>query len=196
MNKGVFILIFGMFGAFSAQAQYYPGYGPDSTAKQQANRNSNNNIPHRWFAGGSLALEFGSYTDIDVAPEIGYRVSNWFAFGPVFNINFISDQTYPGVVDNYTILGAGIFGRVYPIRHLFLQVEPQFNNSTEQFKENGVGDASTSYGAMSLLLGGGYVEQIGQGSEFTFGLLYDVLQNPNSPYFGTPVLQGGFDIGF
>jgi hypothetical protein len=188
IKYGLFFLVTCL--TLGASAQDYPGYGRDSLGPAPQYREK------KWFAGGGLALGFGSYTDIDVAPEIGYRLTQGVAVGAAFNFNFISDKTVPGVQQNYTILGGGIFARIYPIRHIFLEVLPEYNSSTQKYKDYTGNAATFSTGVVSLLMGGGYVEQISEGSEFTFGIMYDVLQNPNSPFFGYPVIQGGVDIGF
>ena len=190
MFKCVFIML-ALGITLQAFGQDYPGYSEKDSAVSQ--------MPYhekKWFAGGGLDLGFGSYTDIGVTPEIGYRITRGVAVGPVFNFNFISDNTQPGITQRYTIIGGGIFIRFYPINHIYLQVQPEFNHSSQQFKDYTGNSASRSTGVTSLLMGGGYVEQISEGSEFTFGLLYDILQNPDSPYFGYPVIGGGFDIGF
>ncbi|HVB04406.1 MAG TPA: hypothetical protein VNE41_11890 [Chitinophagaceae bacterium] len=195
MKKYAAILILYLTSTLTVQAQYYPGYGKnkDSTnAAQQIKTPS-----HKFFAGGGAGLSFGYYTYLDISPEVGYRLSSWLAGGISLNFNFISDKSVPGVTQNQTILGGGVFARVYPLSHIFLQVQPEYNSSSSRLKDGSGGIyGSAQYGVMSLLMGGGYVERIGGGSEFTFGIMYDVLQNPGSPYYGIPVIQGGVDIGF
>ncbi|MBK9596846.1 MAG: hypothetical protein IPO60_00625 [Flavobacteriales bacterium] len=48
-----------------------------------------------------------------------------------------------------------------------------------------------------LLLGAGYVQPIGGRSSFYLQVLFEVLQDPNSIYYGQgPILSGGVGIGF
>jgi uncharacterized protein (UPF0147 family) len=46
-----------------------------------------------------------------------------------------------------------------------------------------------------LLLGGGYSSSIGRSAGFFISILYDVLQDPNSPYYGQPVIRAGVGFG-
>ena len=42
------------------------------------------------FVGGNFGLTFGSYTLINVSPQVGYRFSDLFAAGMGINLQFIS----------------------------------------------------------------------------------------------------------
>jgi len=48
----------------------------------------------------------------------------------------------------------------------------------------------------SLLLGGGAAIPAGRSGAFTISILYDVLQNPLSPYYHQAVYGFGFTTGF
>jgi len=47
----------------------------------------------------------------------------------------------------------------------------------------------------SLLLGGGYSSAIGNSAGFYISILYDVIQDPNSPYYRQPIIRAGVGVG-
>lgn len=84
------------------------------------------------FAGGSLGLSFGSYTLINLSPQIGYRFNKYFSSGVGFNLIYASQK----VEDYYGrdlsksvqgITGLNLFARVYPVQKFFIQIQPEAN---------------------------------------------------------------------
>jgi hypothetical protein len=48
----------------------------------------------------------------------------------------------------------------------------------------------------SLLLGAGFMQPIGRNAGFRIELLYDLIQNPYSPYYQQlPIINGGIVVG-
>jgi hypothetical protein len=151
------------------------------------------------FLGGNFGLSFGSYTLINFSPQIGYRFTNYFAAGAGINLLYSSVQyTYPyQYKDEYGAAGLNIFGRFYPIQYIMLQVQPELNYvwGNEQYYDGTPTLKLPSTFVPSLLLGGGFVIPAGRGAILAT-LLYDVLQNPESPYYGRAIFNLGFNIGF
>lgn len=192
------ILAAGCYGG-NAYAQYYnPPY-----EKTQDTLAHNGFDPHKLFAGGSLGLTFGNVTYVNVSPSIGYRFSQLLAAGFQINTQYESVKYYDQTnalyqKDRYGVLGGGIFGRVYPIPQLFVHIQPEMNFiSGKTFLYNGNGVTTQKYRerAPSLLAGIGYSQNAGGNSAFTLMILYDVLQNPYSPYGNKPIFRAGVDIG-
>src|SRR5580658_6973600 len=86
------------------------------------------------FIGGSLNL---GYTGLDFnvggSPEIGYSLTKWFDAGLLVNLNYSSEMADPNYYYNpdtrqrsFTY-GTGAFARLYPVRFLFFQLEPEYN---------------------------------------------------------------------
>jgi hypothetical protein len=46
-----------------------------------------------------------------------------------------------------------------------------------------------------MLVGGGYAQRLGGNSYMMISVMYDIIQNPNSPYFRQPVFGGGLALG-
>lgn len=157
--------------------------------------------PSKLMIGGNFGFAFGDYSLVNVSPLVGYRFSPKFAAGVSINAQFTWEKYYSNgyrVKDNSTILGGGIWGRYYPLEMLFLHAQPEYNSISlktqlytdprQNFKER--------YSAPSLLLGGGYAQPIGGSSALVIMLLYDVLQDENSPYRNRPVFSIGGNFGF
>lgn len=162
------------------------------------------------FAGGSLSLGFGSYTfNVGGNPEVGISPAQWLDVGLAFNLNYYSqradDQGFYNQNTRFRSFnyGGGVFARVYPVRFLFIQAQPELNwvhYSTKSFAT----DQSTSgtVNSASFIAGVGYTQRIiGEGSYFLMiGL--DLLNNKYSPYRDSysgaqlPVIRAGFDFYF
>jgi hypothetical protein len=155
------------------------------------------------FFGGNFGLSFGDYTLVNISPQVGYRFSDFFAAGA--GVNFIyssfkyryNDPSFD-YRDNYGVAGLNIFGRVYPIQYILLQVQPEMNYTWGKRKFNNGAQPLKLDGKMvpSLLLGAGASIPIGgrRSSAMTFMLQYDVIQNERSPYGKKAFFNVGFNF--
>ncbi|WP_123864761.1 hypothetical protein [Chitinophaga barathri] len=191
--KRIFLAVILVVCAQVASAQYY---------KTDTVRGFD---PSRLMVGGSFGMGFGDYTLVNISPIIGYRFTPMFAGGLALNaqLSWEKLRDYDGEIfarNNYNMLGGGLWGRFYPIPQLFLQAQPEYNSITEKYRDyrnDPVVTVKSRYGAPSLLLGGGYAQPIGMGnSAFVIMILYDVLQDENSPYRNRPVISAGVNVGF
>jgi len=154
------------------------------------------------FFGGNLGASLGDYTFVNVSPQLGYRFSEFFAAGAGVNFIFssIKVRDYNNAIqykESYGVTGLNIFGRVYPIRQVLLQVQPELNYTWGKYQYyNGQPDYKLpSIFVPSLLLGGGAALPTGAGA-FTIMVQYDVLQNTRGPYGSRPFLSFGYTVGF
>jgi hypothetical protein len=157
----------------------------------------------RLFFGGNLGLSFGDYTIINVSPQVGYRFTDMFAAGAGINYIYYNYKYYASdgslfERDTYSYAGLSVFGRLYPIRQFFIQVQPELNYvwGTQKFYY----PSETQYKlpsqfVPSVLMGGGAAIPAGNGA-VTISVLYDVIQNSLSPYYHQAVFAFGFNIGF
>jgi hypothetical protein len=153
----------------------------------------------RLFAGGNFGLSFGTYTIVNVSPQIGYHFNDYFAAG--FGVNYIHygyNDTYDQLKYSQSYGGLNIFGRVYPIRQFFIQAQPELNyiwGKEKYYGENPYASKIPTQFVPSLLLGGGAAIPAGRGA-ITISVLYDVIQNIWSPYYHQAVYGLGYNIGF
>lgn len=93
-------------------------------------------------------------------------------------------------------VGMNLFGRLYPIRQLFIQVQPEGNYVWGSYPyANGQEYKIPSQFVPSLLLGGGAAIPAGRGA-VVLSLMYDVIQNTYSPYYGQAVFSFGYNMAF
>lgn len=158
----------------------------------------------RLIIGGSLGLAFGDYTNINISPLVGYRISQFFGAGLAINAQYGSERFRDyygntGQRNQYSIFGGGVWGRVYPLDFLFIHIQPEYNyvNLKSTYYDT---DPKTvvkeNYGVASLLMGGGYTQPVGGRAAFSIMALYDVLQDSRSPYQNGLILRVGASLGF
>ena len=156
------------------------------------------------FIGGNFGLSFSSYyTLINVSPQLGYRFNDYFAAGVGVNFIYSSQKDYytNGATyskTNYGVTGLNIFGRVYPIRQLFVQLQPELNYTWGKQKYyDGTPDYKFSGKLVPSLLGGvGGAIPTGGAGAFIIMIQYDLLQNARSPYDNRPFYSFGYNVGF
>jgi hypothetical protein len=164
------------------------------------------------FTGGGAIVSVGSYTTLlGASPVLGYSITKWLDAGVVFNFNYASARyvysngLVSDVKSRQTVLGPGIFARVYPLKFLFVNVQAEQNYTTDKTIAPNTPTIKDKYAATSLLLGVGYA-----GGRQGIGDLYyyvsinaDFSGNINSPYVGisesgkaviTPIFKAGLHI--
>lgn len=176
----LFVLFAGSFASAFSQDE-------DSTVKKGFQKEN-------LFLGGNFALSFGSYTQINVSPQLGYRFNRFLAAGVGVNAQYVGIKYYDNNGNDYSkesqgVYGLNLFGRFYPIRQAFLQVQPEFNfiNGKIKYYNSTIPDLKFKTNAPSLLVGAG----VGLGGAY-ISLMYDVLQNDHSPYSNKPFINIGF----
>jgi hypothetical protein len=181
-----------------ADAQYYK---TDTTSTTPTKKKID---PSRLIIGGSLGLSFGDYTNINISPLIGYRISQLFAAGINVNAQYGSERFLAPYSNSttqrnkYTIFGGGVWGRVYPVDFLFIHVQPEYNAismKSTYYDSDPKTTVTDHYGVPSLLMGGGYSQPIGGRAAFSIMALYDVLQDSRSPYQNGLILRIGASLG-
>jgi hypothetical protein len=163
-----------------------------SSVKQDANPGKP--LSDRIFIGGNAALSFGDITFVGVSPIVGYKVTDKWMVGVGGSYYYFRDNFY-----NYStsIYGGLLMSRYIVYKGLFLEGDFEENNQdaiTVTDPINGIYSLDRKW-IPSLLLGGGYSQEIGGRSSFFISILYDVIQNPNSQYYRIPVIRAGVGFG-
>jgi hypothetical protein len=158
------------------------------------------------FVGGGLILGFGAdQFNAGINPEVGYSLAKWLDAGIIVNFLYNSITPDPNLYYNDDLsskqftYGGGVFARAYVLPFLFLTVQPEYNWITETNSYGGEPKQTYNVSAPSLLLGVGYGRRLIGRTTFYFELMFDAINNVNSPYndgFGhpLPILRAGFDI--
>lgn len=157
--------------------------------------------PGKLFAGGNFGLSLGRYTLINLNPQVGYRFNRFLGAGLGLNLVYASQkERYNGADYSKTtqgITGLNTFVRFYPIQRFLVQVQPEANyifGNVRYYNPPGKYKLDAEI-IPSILIGGGLVTPTDKGA-MLFTVMYDVLQNPNSPYGNRPVVSVGYNVNF
>jgi hypothetical protein len=149
-----------------------------------------------WF-GGNLGLSFGTITAVQLDPMVGYKVdapgrlmlgvggSYWHfrdnRFAPAWTFNGYGYRT---------------FARYRFIEQAFAHVEFLHMN-VDGARNELFGPVDQRFWVPHLLVGGGYIQQVGNRTGIFIQVLFDVWQDPNSVYWGQgPIFSVGGGLGF
>lgn len=150
------------------------------------------------FIGTAINLGFSSGVfQIGANPEIGYSITKWLDAGISTNLNYTSYR-YTGYSDRVFNYGGGSFVRIWPVKFIFLSALPEYNFITITRKyTTGSASIKEKFNAGSLLLGAGYGNRIVGQSYSYFAIMFDAMNNTNSPYRDAenralPIFRAGF----
>jgi hypothetical protein len=154
------------------------------------------------FFGSGLNLGFFNGFIIGLNPELGYSLTSFMDAGVAINFNYVTQNSSNSAATfRQTVFGGGPFLRIWPTDRFFIGSQYEYNTIALSERLNGSVLARRSYGAPSLLVGGGFGSRfIGQ-SQFYTTIMIDVAGDRLSPYvdqFGRqlPVFRTGFSFYF
>ena len=187
------MLIVFLFGSLMSFAQYENTSGNKQQDKKQVKTQPLKKPKiKRWFAGGMLGGGFNSYGGyFQLAPVIGYKVTPDFHVGSRLTYIFSSFKDMYGVKQQSHTYGGSIFGRYTFLKFLFAQAEFELLS----YKDYYYSAAGERFLLKNLYLGGGFYQSFGNGFT-TFGIFYNVLEDPNISYNTNPFIRIGFGFGF
>lgn len=215
MKYLIYVLILCMgINTVSAQETYSSSGRPDHAQKHKKTEGFD---PSKLIIGGGLAgLSFGGgYTSFGISGLVGYRLTDNFSAGVELGYQYLRIQNDPiDIYDpngNYvttanfdwksTIYTTGLWGRYLVWRNFFLQSRfemlnvDDYQNFRPDVYGNIVADDKRQW-IPALILGAGVRQRITDNFSGIFYLGYDVIQNPNSPYYKTLDIGVLFNVGF
>jgi len=188
-----------------------------ASAQDEGDENEKGFKSENLFTGGSITLSFfNGQTIIGANPVFGYRLANWVDAGLALNFLYNESRDYYEFDDKIkqTVIGPGVFTRLYPLKFLFAQAQFEHNFNTVKYIPSPgsvLTESKDQVDANSLLVGGGFAQgrQPSSNSFFYFSVLVDVLKNVNSPYVNVdydpvtgkqrvtlvPIIRAGVNIG-
>lgn len=147
-----------------------------------------------WFGGG-IGLSFGTFTAVQLDPLVGVYLdrNRKLSTGLGLSYWYFQDNSYaPPLKQN--VYGYRVFTRYRVIEQAFLHAEFLHLNAERYFS---VDNTIKRTWVPHLLIGAGYVQPLAGSTSFYFQVLFEVLQDPNSLYFGQgPIISGGVGVGF
>lgn len=156
-----------------------------NSEKQANTKKSATPFKDRLVFGGNLGGAIGSVTYFQINPMVGYKVTDWWVNGIGANYIYSGSRGY-----RQHIYGPSVWSRAYIYQSIMLHTELEYLTLNMR-APNG---ASYTANAPVWLVGGGYQSR-GNGVGFGILVLFDLLQDPNSPYVN-PIFRVGGLIGF
>lgn len=151
--------------------------------------------PSRITFGGSLGMQFGDYTTVNVAPQVGYNFNKYINTGVGLAYTYYKDDYYYGL-DKYkstrSYFGINVYARFYPTDFLVMMVQPEGSRMWDTVKTDRTEEKySENKFVPSVLVGGGL-----RFGPVTAMVKYDVVQDDNSPYGNNIFYSVGYTFGF
>jgi len=171
-------------------------FAQDSTdyAQPRTPREPKRPFKDRLYFGGGLGLSFGTVTSIQIEPLVGVNLDpkNKLSTGLGLNYWYYRDNRFTPAIE-LNGYGYRTFLRYRFIPQAFAHAEFLHMN----VEHIGFEGEKVRIWVPHLLVGGGYVQPIGDHSSLYIQLLWEVLQDPNSVYHDQgPIISGGVGIGF
>ena len=144
------------------------------------------------YYGGYANFSFGKYTIIGIDPLIGYKLLPKLSIGGKLSYEYYKNKNYSPTQEgsNY---GIGAFTRLRIARRFYAHVEfSEMNYKIHQSVEE-----SNRQWISFLYVGGGFSQPITKSTSINAEILWDVLQDSDSPYKTVePIFSIGIGVGF
>ena len=164
-----------------------------SFSQSDANINKRSSWRDRVFTGGGLGAGFGQVDWVQLAPVVGYRITNEFSAGVGISYRYASyKHVTPKISTND--FGTSLFARYNIYEPFFAHTE--FEYMSYQFIKNDL--SKVRRGNTAFLVGGGMSQPMGSRAYFNVTALYNLLYQPGditSPYRSPFVFRAGISLG-
>lgn len=158
--------------------------------KTKSNSLSDKKFGERLFFSGGLGLTFGDVTYIDLSPQVGYRFTEKFGAGVGATYIYYSWRQYDY---STSIYGGSVFGRYQVFNQVVAYSEFQQLNVDSYISRNPDGSSGRVWVPI-WMVGAGYTSPPGSGLGFQLMVLWDVIEDINSPY-QNPIIRAGISVG-
>jgi len=165
---------------------------PSVSAEPSVEPESKPSFKEKLYFGGYANFSFGKYTVIGIEPMVGYKLTKRLSTGIKIKYEYIVDKRY-SETHNTSTYGGSLFARLRLFKRIYLHAEYAGYNY-ELYSE--FGDSDREW-IPFLFVGGGFSQRIGKRASLNAQIVFDVLQDDNSPY-GTvePFYSVGIGVGF
>lgn len=140
------------------------------------------------YWGGALGFSFwGDFTQISIEPMVAYKLTPKLSLGGKLRYEYIKARQSGSDYSSHNY-GASIFSRYRVVLPLYLHAEFAYMSY-----DYPLGRQEVPF----LLLGGGYSQPVGKNAWAFVEILFDVIQDENSPYKDwEPFISIGVSVGF
>jgi hypothetical protein len=145
------------------------------------------NWKERLVLGGNIGAAFGTITFVQINPQVGLRFTDDLTAGVSANYMYFSQRGFKG----QSIMGGGVWARQFVYDFLFVSSEFEVL-SLQTYNARGLAQRTT---VPVWFVGGGIFQGVRGGFGFTLMAMWDVIDDPNSPYIN-PIIRVGGGFGF
>jgi len=154
----------------------------------------------RFYIGGGLGMQFGDQTIISASPILGYKVTEKFHVGVGGTYIYYNLKQYyydsNGNLQFYklksNIYGGDVFAKYFIFDEVFIYGEYGVLNMDVY---DPLSSIKSRRNVASALIGGGYRQMLGDNVGVELTILYDVIDDRDSPY-SNPIIRLGIVAGF
>ena len=144
------------------------------------------------YYGGYANVSVGQYSRIGFEPLIAYKLFPKFSVGAKLGYEYVRDKRYETVYESSNF-GVGVFARRRFLKRLYAHIEYAEMNYKLY---DALGDYDRNWVSF-LFLGGGVSLPISKNVSVNAEALWDLIQDPHSPYKTVqPFFNVGIGIGF
>lgn len=143
--------------------------------------------------GGGMGLQFGDYTVVNISPQVGYAFSKYITAGAGLGYTYYKDKYYIGYTkynDKSSYVSFNLYGDLYPIQYIVFSVQPEISRMWQSL-DTPSGKNDNNEFVPAFLVGGGI-----RFSGMTARILYDIVQDDNSPYGDGIFYSVGYTFSF
>jgi hypothetical protein len=159
---------------------------------EEGNVETKSDFKSHLFFGGGFGLQFGSVTLIELSPLVGYKITPKLGIGLSTTYKYYSynNSYYTSSRLENNVYGGSIFARYMILENIFAHAE--YESLFYNIKVSGYATERKQFN--SVLVGGGYRQQVGENSAMNLMVLWNLNDTQDSPYTN-PVIRIGFTIG-
>lgn len=148
-----------------------------------------------FIIGGNAGITFGDYTEIRLAPMVGYRFSPQIMGGVELVYRHSWDKQVTSSQENVTAqtdaIGGSAFIQYNPAKEFYLMTEYSYQSYTTETTQGDIKNDVPFW-----FVGLGYTHLLSPNTYVNAGLKVDVLNNVNSPFADfTPFFDVGIGVG-
>ena len=144
------------------------------------------------YWGGSINVRFGRTSGIGLYPLVGYKITPRWSAGVRLGYEFWWRSRFSETLTSHAVSGS-VFSRYRIIPQIYAHAEGGAGNYDRSLFTEGGSRVTYPF----LFLGGGFSQPLSRRSWLLFEVLYEVIQDVNSPYDGGgPLISVGFGVGF
>lgn len=147
--------------------------------KEKEDKEEKPKFKERLTFGGNLGAFFGTNTFVNINPLVGYKIKKDWVAGIGINYVYYNNPFFRG-----SLLGKSVWSRYYFLEQFFAHTEFE----SIRYTKSNFADLNKRNVNVALV-GLGY-----QANGFGVSIMYDLIQDPYSPY-SSPLIRVGGMIG-